>query len=108
VNVKAPLLPTPFSITVTSPVVAAEGTVAMICVLLQLEIEVADTPLNLTELVPCVAPNANPLIVTDEPSPPYVGEIPVMMAEVPDVIETLSNVAVPSVEVLPLVTANPT
>ena len=105
---KFPLLPTPFSTTVTSPVVAVEGTVATICVLLQLVTEFADTPLKRTELVPCVAPKYNPLIVTDDPKAPYVGEIPVTIADVPDVMETLSNVAVPVADVLPLVTAKPT
>jgi hypothetical protein len=58
-----PLLATPATVTVTRPVVALEGTVAVIDVVLQL-VTVAVTPLNLTVLVLCVAPKLLPAIVT--------------------------------------------
>jgi len=35
---------------------------------------VAVVPLKVTVLVPCVAPNVVPLIVTESPIPPEVGE----------------------------------
>jgi hypothetical protein len=41
---------------------------------------VAVTPLNLTVLVPCVAPKFAPLIVTDVPTAPEDGVRPVMLA----------------------------
>jgi hypothetical protein len=40
---------------------------------------VAVTPLNLTVLVPCVAPKFAPLIVTDVPTNPVAGFKPVML-----------------------------
>ena len=70
---ETPLLAAPPTVTTTEPVVAPEGTGAAMLVLLQL-VGVAVTPLNLTVLVPCVAPKFEPLIVTDVPTPPDVGE----------------------------------
>jgi hypothetical protein len=35
---------------------------------------VADVPLNVTVLLPWVEPNADPVIVTDVPTAPKVGE----------------------------------
>jgi hypothetical protein len=51
-----PLLVSPFTVTVSGPVVAPVGTVARICESLQLTIEAAGAPLNRTLLVPWVAP----------------------------------------------------
>jgi hypothetical protein len=97
------LLPIPFTTTVSGPVEAAIGTVATICVPLQL-VTVAGEPLNWTELLPCVEPKFDPVTVTEAPIPPEVGAILVIVGVgdgVPVVIETLSNVAVASVTTLP-------
>ena len=56
------------------PVVAPVGTVATIEVALQLVIVVAVVPLNFTVLVPCVEPKLVPVIVTDAPTAPEVGD----------------------------------
>ncbi len=74
-----PLLPTPLRATTTFPVVAPLGTVATMDVALQLAMLVAVVPLNLTVLVPCVAPKFVPVIVTDAPTAPVVGERLVML-----------------------------
>ena len=71
-----PLLVIPLAVTVTGPVVAPEGTCAVIEVLLQELIAVAAAPLKLTE--PCVVPKFVPLIVTALPTPPDAGSRPVM------------------------------
>src|SRR5256884_2645903 len=73
-----PLLATPPPLTTTSPVVAPLGTGATILVALQL-VGVAAVPLNVTVLVPCVAPKFAPVIVTDAPTNPDVGFRPVML-----------------------------
>src|SRR5256885_7584791 len=62
----------------TLPVVAPEGTGTTILVAPQL-VGVAAVPLKLTVLVPCVAPKFAPLIVTDVPTGPDVGERLVML-----------------------------
>jgi hypothetical protein len=67
-----PLLATPPTVTTTGPVVAPDGTGTAIDVALQL-VGVADVPLNVTVLVPCVAPKFVPVIVTDVPTGPDVG-----------------------------------
>jgi hypothetical protein len=67
-----PLLATPPTVTTTFPVVAPAGTAATMLAALQL-VAVAVTPLNLTVLVPCVAPKFAPAIVTDAPTIPDVG-----------------------------------
>jgi hypothetical protein len=69
-----PLLATPPTVSTTLPVVAPVGTTATMEVLLQLVIEVADVPLNFTVLVPCVVPKFVPVIVTEAPTAPEVGE----------------------------------
>jgi len=53
--------------------VAPVGTVATILVVVQLVV-VAVVPLNVTVLVPCVAPKPEPVIVTDDPTAPDVGD----------------------------------
>jgi hypothetical protein len=67
-----PLLATPPTVTTTLPVVAPAGTGATMLVALQL-VGVADTPLNLTVLLPCDAPKFAPPIVTEVPTKPDVG-----------------------------------
>ena len=74
-----PLLATPLTVTTTLPVVAAVGTVATIDVAPQLVIVVAVVPLNFTVLVPCVVPKFVPVIVTDAPTAPDVGDRLVML-----------------------------
>ena len=74
-----PLLSNPFTVTITLPVVAPAGTVATIEVALQLVIAVATVPLNFTVLVPCGEPKLAPVIVTDAPTTPDVGDRLVML-----------------------------
>jgi hypothetical protein len=69
-----PLLHPPIVVTTTLPVEAPVGTTAMIDALLQLVIEVAAVPLNFTVLVLCVAPKFVPVIVTEAPTAPEVGD----------------------------------
>jgi hypothetical protein len=68
-----PLLATPPTVTTTFPVVAVLGTVALI---LDDPHVVTDavTPLNVTLLPPCEDPKLDPLIVTNVPTAPEVGE----------------------------------
>src|SRR3989442_90450 len=73
-----PLLADPDTVTTTFPVVAPLGTVATMLVALQV-VAVAVVALNLTVLVPCVAPKVEPAIVTDAPTAPDVGVSVVML-----------------------------
>jgi len=73
-----PLLATPPTVTTTLPVVAPLGTGTAMLVALQL-VGVATVPLNVTVLVPCVAPKFAPVIVTDAPTNPDVGLTLVML-----------------------------
>jgi len=68
-----PLLATPFTVTTTFPVVAPAGTGTTMLAALQL-VGVAVVPLNATVLVPCVLPKFVPVIVTDVPTAPDVGD----------------------------------
>ena len=77
-----PLLATPPTVTTTFPVVAPAGTTATIDVALQLVIEVAVVPWKVTVLVLCVPPKLEPLIVTELPTGPEVGERLVIEGEV--------------------------
>lgn len=70
---ETPLLARLLTVTTTLPVVAPLGTGATMEVALQL-VEVAVVPLNLTVLVPWVEPKFVPVIVTDVPTGPEVGE----------------------------------
>jgi hypothetical protein len=74
-----PLLTTPPTVTTTLPVVAPVGTAALIDVALHRVIVVAVVPLNFTVLVPWVVPKPLPVIVTDVPAPPEVGDRLVML-----------------------------
>jgi hypothetical protein len=73
-----PLLAWPLTVTTTFPVVAALGTGTTMLAALQL-VGVATVPLNVTVLVPCVAPNVVPLIVTDVPPLPLFGDTLVIL-----------------------------
>jgi hypothetical protein len=72
VNV-TPLLATPPTVTVTLPVVAPAGTGATMLVADQV-VGVAAVPLKRTVLAPCVAPKFVPVIVTEVPTGPLVGD----------------------------------
>src|SRR5262249_42093793 len=67
-----PLLAIPPTVTTTAPVVAPVGTGTVILVVDQL-VGVAATPLNVTVLVPCVAPKFVPAITTGVPIGPFDG-----------------------------------
>jgi hypothetical protein len=88
------------TVTIPGPDGVVPGTVATICELLQLVMEVATTPPKLTVLLPCVTPKFEPVMVTLVPVGPRSGDTPVTNGEVPTVSETLSNVAVASADVL--------
>jgi len=75
-----PLLATLDTVTTTLPVVAPEGTVTAMLVALQL-VAVAVVPLNWTVLVPCEAPKFVPVIVTEAPTAPVVGDKLVMVGD---------------------------
>jgi hypothetical protein len=68
-----PLLFTPLANTTTFPVVAPLGTVVAMLVALQL-VTVAAVPLNFTVPEPWLDPKFVPVIVTDAPTAPVVGE----------------------------------
>ena len=74
-----PLLAMPPTVTTTLPVVAPVGTVATMDVALQEVIDVAVVTLNLTVLVPWVDPKFVPVIVTEAPTAPDVGDKLVML-----------------------------
>jgi hypothetical protein len=89
-TVKAtPLLAAPLAFTTTLPVVAPVGTVATICVAVQLPIDVAVVPLNVTVPLPCVEPKFAPVIVTAAPTAPVVGETFVMLGSTVNVTPLL-------------------
>jgi hypothetical protein len=75
----SPLLDDPLTVTTTLPVVAPVGTPSTIDVVLQLVIVVAVVPLNFTVLVPCGEPKLFPVIVTEAPTAPEVGDKLVML-----------------------------
>jgi len=67
------LLATPETVTTTFPVVAPLGTLAAMLVALQL-VAVAVVPLNFTVLLPWLDPKFVPVIVTEAPTAPDVGD----------------------------------
>src|SRR5215467_15924174 len=75
---KTRLLPILLTITMTLPVVAPEGTGTTIVVLLQLVGVAVDAP-KVTALAPCVVPKLFPVMVTEVPVGPDVGERLVML-----------------------------
>ena len=88
-----PLLAVPLTVTTRLPVVAPGGTVATIEVALQVVMVVAVVALNFTVLEPCVEPKFFPVIVTDAPTAPEVGERLVMLGAAANdqVEETAAN-----------------
>jgi len=67
---RAPLLACPPTVTTTLPVVAPLGTVTVMLVALHALAVPAETPLNVTVLLPWIAPKFVPLIVSVEPVAP--------------------------------------
>ena len=96
VNTPLPEFTIEFTVTVTGPVPtgAVLGTMATICELLQLVMDVATAPLNFTVLPPWLDPKLDPAMVTEVPTVPTIGVTLEMYGVVPTVIETLSKVAV--------------
>jgi|SRR6266404_3875940 len=84
-----PLLARPPTVTTTPPVVAPLGTDALMLVAVQPE-GIAATPLNVTVLVPCVAPKLAPVIVTDAPTGAAVGLRPAILGATVNVSELLN------------------
>jgi hypothetical protein len=82
-----PLLATPPTVTTTFPVVAPAGTGTAMLVPLQLVGDPA-VPLNVTVVVPCVASKFVPVIVTDAPTVPEVGETLEMLGGVEFLLST--------------------
>lgn len=77
-----PLLATPDTVTTTLPVVAPAGTVTTMLVALQLVTTVTAVPLNVTVLVPCVAPKFVPVIVMEVPTAPELWLRPLIVGAV--------------------------
>jgi hypothetical protein len=104
-----PLLATPPTVTTTFPLVAPLGTGTTMLVADQF-VGAAFVVLNVTVLVPCVAPKLVPLIVTAVPIAPLAGASDVIdgAAATPPVTVTLLNAAVAAVDTVWLVTASPT
>jgi hypothetical protein len=70
-TVKAtPLLAKPLTVTTTFPVVAPAGTLTVMLVALHAEAAPVEVPLNVTELVPWLAPKFVPVIVIGVPTAP--------------------------------------
>src|SRR5580658_8217297 len=107
---EAPLLVAPLTVTTTLPEVAPPGTIATIEVAVQV-VTVAETPLNATELAPCVESKFTPVIATESPGAPTFGvklAIDGATTGGPKLTVTLSNTAVAVAEAAPLFTAKPT
>jgi len=86
-----PLLAAPLTVTTTLPVVAPVGTVATMDVALQLPIVVAVVPLNFTVLVPWVDPKLVPVMVTDAPIAPEVGDKLVILGAANEAPEKITH-----------------
>ena len=103
------LLVAPPTVTVTGPLVAVEGTVTLMLVLLH-EVTVGVIPLKLTWLLLWLVPKSVPLIITEPPRGAAGGarlEITGTMKVAVGLTATLSKVAVTKDEVVLLVTARP-
>jgi hypothetical protein len=83
-----PLLAWPPTVTTTLPVEAPVGTEATMLDALQ-PVGVAAVPLNVTVLLPCVAPKFDPEIVIAVPTAPEVGITPVIDSETAIGVELL-------------------
>src|SRR6266850_2393055 len=84
---ETPLLASPPTVTTTLPVAAPAGTGTTMLVADQ-PVGVAAVPLNVTELLPCVAPKLVPAIVTAVATGPVVGDRLVMVGGTVTVNET--------------------
>src|SRR5262249_7701843 len=84
---RAPLLARPPTVTTTLPVVAPAGTGTPMLVA-DHDVGVAVVPLNVTVLVPCVAPKLVPVIVTAVATGPLVGKRLVIVGATVTVNET--------------------
>ena len=95
------LVPVPYGfVTAIGPVVAAEGTVAVICVS-ELTVKLALTPLNVTAVIPAKFP---PVIVTEELAMPLAGVKEVIEGEPsPERTEKLLALAAVPLEVTTLI-----
>jgi hypothetical protein len=93
-----PLLATPPTVTTIFPVVAPAGTGTAMLVAVQV-VGVAVVPLNLTVLVPWVAPKFVPVIVTEVPVKPDVGFRPVILG-----LEAVTAKLIPLLATPPTVT----
>jgi hypothetical protein len=85
-----PLLAVPETVTTTFPVVAPVGTLATMLVALQL-VAVTAVVLNFRVLVPCVEPKFVPVIVTEAPTAPVVGERLVILGAAKALEERANN-----------------
>ena len=88
-----PLLLTPPAFTTTFPVVAPVGTGTTMLVAAQV-VGVAVVVLNLIVLLPWVVPRLVPVIVTEAPTAPVVGER-VVMVGVPATVKLLPLLSTP-------------
>ena len=68
------MLASPPTVTITFPEVAPLGTFTVMLVALQLVAVPALVPLKVTVLLPWLEPNVVPLMVTEEPTAPEVGD----------------------------------
>jgi hypothetical protein len=71
---KTPLLCVPLTVTKTFPVVAPAGTFTAMLIVVQVSAAPAAVPLNVTVLAPCVPPKPLPVMFTEAPAAPAVGE----------------------------------
>jgi hypothetical protein len=106
-----PLLATPETVTTTFPVVAPLGTVTLMLDEPQ-AVAVAVVPLNFTVLVPCVVPKPVPVIVTEAPTAPEVGDrlvmlVPVITVNVTPLLATPLAFTITFPDVAPLGTVTP-
>lgn len=76
------LLATPFTVTITGPVVAFVGTGTVMLPVFQL-VAVAATPLNVSVLEPWLEPKLDPAMVTEVPTAPEVGERLLIVGDLP-------------------------
>ena len=90
-----PLLATPPTVTTTLPLVALAGTGTTMLVADQLE-GVAVVPLNVTVLVPLVAPKLIPTIVTEAPAIPLAGERLVTVGAAVVTVNVIALLATPA------------
>jgi hypothetical protein len=92
-----PLLAAPPTVTTTFPVVAPLGTGTTTLVALQL-VGVPAVPLNVTVLVPRVAPKFVPAIITAVPTEPEPGLTLLMFGDVPTPLPAALNAAKPAAQ----------